>query len=283
MSVRVADPRVCSLGEGPLWHPERGVLYWFDINGCRLLRDDGSAWDFPGHVSAAGWVDADRLLIASETALSIFDTATGGTTELCPLEADNPVTRSNDGRADPAGGFWIGTMGRAAEHGAGAIYRYRHGELRRLYSGLTIPNAICFTADGQRGFFADTATGRIQQVALDPDGWPVGEPALFADVGAAGWRPDGAVIDAEGCLWNAQYGGHRVARYAPDGHFLEAVALPVPLATCPAFGGPELATLYCTSAAQGLSAAELAAAPHSGCLLSVLGAGTGRPEARVVL
>ena len=256
MSVTVHDPRACRLGEGPLWHPERRQLFWFDILGKRLLNREGTAqreWQFDEHVSAAGWVDADRLLIASETALFLFDLQTGTRRDLVPLEADNPVTRSNDGRADPWGGFWIGTMGRNAEEKAGAIYRYYRGELRCLFDGITISNAICFSPDRATAYFTDTRSRRIMRQPLGKDGWPEGEPAVFVDLAEEGLNPDGAVVDAEGCLWNAQWGAARVARYGPDGRFLSAIPFPARQMTCPAFGGDGLRRLFATSATQGLS------------------------------
>ena len=161
----IFDDTQCTLGEGPLWHPLRGTLFWFDILGKRLHSKAGQ-WQFDDYVSAAGWVDADRLIIASQTALIRFDLSDGSQTPLCPLEADNPVTRSNDGRADPQGGFWIGTMGINAEPGAGAIYRYFKGELRQLFAPVTISNAICFAPDGKTAYFTDTPTQKIMRVAL---------------------------------------------------------------------------------------------------------------------
>ena len=121
---RVYDDTVCSLGEGPLWHPTRGQLYWFDIHGSTLHTNENGAhrsWSFDENVSAAGWTDDTHLMIASETRLFRFDVETGASEDICGLEADNPDTRSNDGRADPWGGFWIGTMGKAAEPGAGGL------------------------------------------------------------------------------------------------------------------------------------------------------------------
>ncbi|RME15486.1 MAG: SMP-30/gluconolactonase/LRE family protein, partial [Alphaproteobacteria bacterium] len=238
--VDVFDDRVCALGEGPLWHPERGQLFWFDILGKRLLSRDGDralAWEFDEHVSAAGWIDAEALLIASETGLWRFDIATGARRRLAALEAGNPATRSNDGRADPFGGFWIGTMGKAAEPGLGAIWRYFRGRLERLFSGLTIPNAICFSPDGRWAFFADTPTRLIRRVALDGEGWPRGRPEALVDLATAGLNPDGAVTDAEGALWVAQWGAGRVARFDAEGRFLSALDLPAAQVSCPAFGG----------------------------------------------
>lgn len=125
------DNRACELGEGPIWHPLRRQFFWFDILGRRLLSRDDKAglleWRFDSMASAAGWIDRDRLLIATETGLDILDLGTGRLAPLMPLEADRPATRSNDGRADRQGGFWIGTMGKHAESGAGAIYRYHRG------------------------------------------------------------------------------------------------------------------------------------------------------------
>ena len=138
--LEIWDDTPCILGEGPLWHPLRGQLFWFDIVKHRLYtRENGKhrSWAFEEHVSAAGWVDETRLLIASETRLFTFDVDSGLRRDVHALEADNRVTRSNDGRADPWGGFWIGTMGKKAEPGAGAIYRYFKGELRTLYPGIT--------------------------------------------------------------------------------------------------------------------------------------------------
>lgn len=252
----ILDSRKCRLGEGPLWHPERRQLFWFDILNRRLLsRDNDTAltWQFDEYVSAAGWVNRTDLVIASQTGLFRFNLDTETSSKVCDLEADNPVTRSNDGRADPLGGFWIGTMGINAEKGAGAIYRFYKGDLRQLFGGITISNAICFSPDGRTAYFADTALQIIRQVSLDTDGWPLGAPELFADLSDEGLNPDGAVVDTDGHLWNAQWGAGRIARYAPDGRFVEQVTLPASQVTCPAFGGADLQTLFATTAAEGLS------------------------------
>ena len=286
MSAQVHDDRLCELGEGAFWHPERGEIFWFDILGRKLLSRDASGpreWRFPEMVSAAGWLDRDRLLIAGETALFAFHLETGAREDLASLEAENPVTRSNDGRADRQGGFWIGTMGKQAQQGAGAIYRWRKGELRRLFPGLTIPNAISFAPDGASAHFADTRQAKIWRVALDSEGWPRGEPELFLDFTAEGLNPDGAVTDAAGRLWVAQWGAGRVAAYDAQGRFLEAVTVGAPHTSCPAFGGPDFSTLYCATAQEGLDAAGLAAHPLSGALFAAFGHGPGLPEPRVRL
>lgn len=286
MTTEVYDDRACTLGEGPLWHPLRKQLYWFDIVGKTLMTQTASgpqAWQFDEEVSAAGWIDFDTLMMASATGLWRVDLRDGTRDLICPLEQTNDLTRSNDGRADPWGGFWIGTMGRSAEPGAGAIYRYSKGTLRRLFGGLTIPNAICFAPDRSRAYFTDTPTRKLMAVALDQSGWPTDPPWVFCDFEPEGLNPDGAVVDANGTIWIAQWGAARVAGYSNTGQFVRAVDLPAQHVTCPAFGGVGYATLYVTSARQGLSEAELDARPEQGKTFSIEGFGTGLPEPKVLL
>lgn len=281
------DNRPCLLGEGPLWHPERNQLFWFDILSRRMLSRDGDQqldWTFDEFFSAAGWIDRDRLLVASESALWVMDLASGARDRVTGLEADNPLTRSNDGRADPWGGFWIGTMGKKAEAGAGSIWRYYRGELRRLYPEISISNAISFTPDRRFACFADTARRIVWRVALDPlNGWPKGDPEPFIDQSVKGLNPDGAVFDAEGQLWVAEWGASRVACYGPDGAFRRAVAVDARHASCPAFGGKDLVTLYVTSARLDLSDTVLAAEPANGCTYAADPGVRGLPEYQVIL
>ncbi|MEO0380155.1 MAG: SMP-30/gluconolactonase/LRE family protein [Pseudomonadota bacterium] len=275
----VFDNCPCALGEGPLWHPTRKALFWFDILG-KTLHCKGAArqsWTFDEYVSACGWVDEQTLLMASASGLWRFDVEGGSRDLVAPLEADNPATRSNDGRADPQGGFWIGTMGIKAEACAGAIYRYYRGEVRKLFDEITISNAICFAPDGRRAYFADTFSQRIQSVALDDAGWPDGTPEVFVDLRADGLNPDGAVIDANGNLWNAQWGAGRVACYDPDGAFLRSIEVPASQTTCPAFGGPDGDTLFVTSAGHGAQDAQ------GGMTFSMDAGVSGQQEHQVIL
>ncbi|MBI1170745.1 SMP-30/gluconolactonase/LRE family protein [bacterium] len=281
----IFDDRACELGEGAFWHPGRQQLFWCDILNRQLLSqgpDGPTVWNFPEMISAMAWVDNDVLLIASAVDVFLFDLETGETRAIAPLEASKPANRSNDGRADRQGGFWIGTMARedADRKGKGAIYRLYQGQGRCLFPGLSIPNAICFSPDGGTAYFADTMAQTVWKVALDADGWPAGPQEVFLDFTGTDIFPDGATIDAEGNFWNAQWGSSRVACYSPAGQFLREVSFGAPHTSCPAFGGPDMTTLYCTTAREGMSPEALAAHPDAGRVFAVHDVAKGLPEPR---
>jgi sugar lactone lactonase YvrE len=287
MKATVFDSRISTLGEGPLWHPIRKQLFWFDILGRTLHSRDGSgpiSWNMGEYCSAAGWIDADRLLVATETGLWLFDIATGHRERIAEVEADNAETRSNDGRADPWGGFWIGTMGKKPRQGLGAIYRLYKGEVRKLFDEVTIPNAISFLPDGSGAYFADTTKQKVMKVGLNADnGQPEGGPEVFLDLTSDDLNPDGAVVDADGLLWIAQWGASRVAAYDRDGKFVKAVSVSAPQASCPAFGGEDFSTLFITTARENMTEEIIGRFPESGMVFQAPGAGRGRAEYQVIL
>ncbi|APG47843.1 SMP-30/gluconolactonase/LRE family protein [Phaeobacter porticola] len=280
-AAEIFSETCCTLGEGPLWHPTRNQLFWFDIIEKRLLTvQDGAeqSWQFDECVSAAGWVDEMTLIIASASALWQFDIATGARAHIVDLEADQTLTRSNDGRADPWGGFWIGTMGYNAEPGLGAIYRYYHGELRRIVADQTITNAICFAPNRSCAYFTDTTTGKIMRQPLAAgDGWPIGTADVFLDLSGKDFGPDGAIVDTIGRFWNAQWGASRVAVYGADGTLEEIYPVPTSQASCPALGGADFSRLFITTAAEGLDD------PDAGRTYHIQTTAKGQREHRVIL
>lgn len=283
MSAKCHDARPCDLGEGAFWHPLRQQFFWCDINAMRILCDDGRDWKFDEHISALGWIDHDTFLVATETALIKFNIETEARSTLCDLEADDPTTRSNDGRADPWGGFWIGTMRKENPDGGGAIYRYFRGELRRLFAPLSIPNAICFPPDKSAAYWGDTKPAKVFRVALDKDGWPHAAPTVFLDLAKEGLNPDGAIVTTDGSVLNAQWGAARIARYSPAGTFLESFALPTSHTTCPALGGPDMSTMLVTTARQGMDDAQLAAEPLAGQTFTIKTNLRGQTEHQVLV
>ena len=280
----------CQLGEGPIWHAGRQQLFFFDINEQTLfaVTTDGEiadSWLFNETVAAAAIIDNDTLALATESGLKEFDLATGGMNRINEIEADNPVTRTNDSRVHPSGAFWIGTMTKSEQEApVGSVYHYRAGTLTTLKSGIKIPNATCFSPDGRIAYWADTPTKKIMQCPTDPaTGLPIGDWTLFADVAEGRGYPDGAVVDSEGYLWNAKWGGACVVRHAPDGSVDRIVEVPVSQVTCPAFGGPDLKTMFITTAAKNLSPEQLAAEKHAGSLFAIAVDVAGQPEPFIVL
>ncbi|MCB8890202.1 SMP-30/gluconolactonase/LRE family protein [Vreelandella malpeensis] len=261
----------CELGEGPQWQGQSVRLYWCDIIQKQLhwlepTTQAHASIQLERMVSCAAPVDDGRLLLVGENQLTLFDPKSRTQTPLMAFEADNPVTRSNDARVDRHGSLWLSTMGKNAEPGAGSLYRLHRGKLHTLRSGLTIPNAICFSPTGDTAYFTDTPTGRVLRWALDAEGFPTGEPTLFADFSEREGNPDGAVIDEQGLMWLALWGAGKVVRLNERGQITREITLPVSQPSCPAFGGPALDTLYITTAREGLSEKALAEAPLSGSL-----------------
>ena len=278
----------CHLGEGPTYDAATDTAWWFDILEARLYQADLGSGLVRSHslgrmASALARVDAKRQLIVAEDGLYIRSVVDGGMTLYRPLEADNPRNRSNDARVHPCGTFWIGTMGRKAEAGAGAIYALHRGELSRLFASVTIPNAICFSPDGALGYFADTATNVLYRVVLDAaTGLPRAAPEpLLQHRGIGGL--DGAVVDADGQIWNARWGGGCIDVYSPQGEHLRCLHVPARQPSCPAFVGADLSRLLVTSAWQHMDEAARTEDPEHGRTFLMEVAARGRPEPDVKL
>jgi sugar lactone lactonase len=275
----------CELGEGVFWHPLQDRLFWFDILNKTLFSATAGGimvdrFTFDTIVTAAGVIDADNLAIASASGIYRLELSTDTRELIVPLGADSAVTRTNDGRVNKAGGFWIGTMGLKdpGKVAAGSLYQVRAGEVTTLLSDVFIPNGTCFSPDGRTAYFADTTLGAMRKVAVDPEtGLPNGEWMDFTDASPPG-NPDGAVTDAEGFVWSARWGGSAVMRFAPDGRVDRVVKLPVSRVTCPALGGKDLRTLYITSAREGMTSEELAAEPLAGSVFAIEVDVPGLPE-----
>ena len=275
----------CELGEGPFWHPLLHRLFWFDILNQTLFSADSDGrlvdrFTFKQLPSAAAVIDRESLAIATAGAILRLDLASDTTSVLVPLEEALPGNRTNDGRVNPAGGFWIGTMSQRGgqDRGAGSVYQYRAGELTTVLEDVTIPNSICFSPDGGTAYFADTMTDTIRRCAIDPaTGLPAGEWSDFAKTTGRG-APDGSVVDSEGYLWNARWGGSSAVRHAPDGSVDRIIELPVSQVTCPAFGGEDLKTLYITSARENMTPEQLEREPLAGSIFAIRVDVPGQPE-----
>lgn len=257
-----------TLAEGIQWHPGHGRLYWTDILGRALWSCDaeGGAVEtrrFAKRIGSFAFCIDDRILLALEDELALFDPDDGSLTTLAPVEADEPRTRMNDGRVDRAGRFVFGGVD---EHGLkpfSAVYQFNGVRVSRLFDGVGCANSIAFSPDGARMYFADTSGKTIERISYESDG-VLGARRTFVTLEADEGSPDGSCVDAEGALWNAQFNGARVQRFLPDGTRDIRVDLPVSQITCACFGGPELDRLYITTARENFTDAQAAAEPTAG-------------------
>jgi sugar lactone lactonase YvrE len=276
------------LGEGPTYDPDTDTAWWLDISARKLLErplgaERTTVHDLPFMGSALAVIDAERQLLVAEGGLYVRSVRDGSLSLLVTLEADNAATRSNDSRVHPCGAMWIGTMGKSAQPGLGSIYHFFRGEVQRIFTDITVSNCICFSADGSFGHYTDTVTGMVMRVDIDPDtGLPTGEPQPFLvrRDDHPGW-PDGAVMDADGLVWIARWGGSCVQAYDPDANIVETIDLPALQITCPAFVGRDAARMIVTSASVGLSQEQVTEQPHSGRTFLLDRRMKGRLEPRV--
>lgn len=279
-----------ALGECALWCERTGRLLWTDIPAARLWAHTPStgatrSWPMPERLCSFALTGSDdRLLLGLASGLAFFTFSSGAVRRIAEVEADLPGMRLNDGRCDRQGRFVFGMFNQADDPkpALGSFYRLNLDlSLERLPLGkAAIANSICFSPDGRRMYFADSATREIRVCDYHPCSGEVGPARVFVAADAAPGVPDGACIDAQGCLWSARWGAGKVMRFAPDGQLERVLALAAPQPSCPAFGGPGLSTLYVTSAHQGLSLESRAAAPLSGALFGQALDVRGLPEPR---
>lgn len=262
------------LGEGPVAHRGRGSLIWFDVPNRRVFERSFSGGETREHVldvmaSAAALVDDRHALIATEVDLRLLDLDAGTTKPVVPFLEKEPDLRSNDGAVHPSGAFWISSMGKNAEPEAGGIWWFLDGELRLLFDRITIPNTISFTPGGDAAYFSDSAKRTIWRVPTDPEtGLPRGEPVMFRQLHDEG-APDGAVVDADGRLWIACWGGSAVYAWNPDGTVFDICRLPVSQPSCPAFFGADLDEIAVTTAREHMSADQIAAEQLAGSVFKL--------------
>ncbi len=275
----------CLLGEGATWCARTAQLYWTDIEGARLWRYDprtraSASWTMPERLATfALCAVPNRLLLGLATRLAWFDPTTGALQPVVEVEP-GLNTRVNDGRCDRQGRFVFGTKDEADDvRPIGGFYRLNLDlSLERLpLPAPAISNSIAFSPDGATMYYCDSPTREIRACDYFADG-RIGGDRLFARLADADGVPDGSTVDADGGLWNAQWGGARVVRYGADGAETARVAVPSRQPSCVALGGARLDTLYITTARVGLDEATLAQDPHAGGVFVAAPARRGLPE-----
>ncbi len=266
---RCVWPVAATLGEGPLWSEPEQALWFVDIKQNHIHRFDPASgakqtWDTP---QSPGFIvpDGSAFIVGLQSGLHLFTPETGAFALLYPVDADKPGNRLNDGARDPSGRLWFGTMDNGEAAPTGSLYRLDLDGPKAVDSGICITNGPCFSPDGKILYHTDTLKKTIYAFDLAEDGTLSNKRVWVRIEDGAGY-PDGSVTDAEGCVWVGLYAGWAARRYAPDGKLISAVRFPCANITKLAFAGPDLKTVYATTAWKGLSAADRAAQPLAGGL-----------------
>ncbi len=260
------------LGEGPLWDPRKNALYWLDIKGETIFRNTPETGETtmiaaPGMVSALALARSGGFLCTKRDGFSrlAIENGKASFSPLADPESDKPGNRFNDGKADPAGGFWAGTMDNAEKETSGAWWRLSpDGAVTKVDELYHVTNGPAFDPARGRVFLTDSARQTV--FVAETDGTGLSNKKPFLQFGEDDGYPDGMEIDAEGCLWVAFWDGFAVRRYSPDGGLLHEIAMPVPRPTSLAIIDD---AMFITSASTGLPEEDRKQYPQSGALFRV--------------
>jgi sugar lactone lactonase YvrE len=277
-------PFLNELGEGPVWSDSEQALYFVDIPGCRIHRVDWrtrhhESWAMPSEPGSLAPATDGTLIVAMRNGFHRFNRTTVTLTRLVGPDYDQATMRFNDGRCDPAGRFWAGTMDTTRSGARAGLWCLDRGELRQGPQGVTISNGLAFSPDGRWMYHADSTARVIYRYSFDPTSGIVGERLVWFACPPGTGDPDGASVDAEGYYWIAMYGGGCILRISPEGSVDRTISVPARCPTMVNFAGPTLDTLVITSGRRNRPAAELGLYPMSGAVFVVERCGfAGLPE-----
>jgi sugar lactone lactonase YvrE len=274
--VVVAAPSSDLLGETPLWCVETQSLLWLDIDRAMLHRHHPASgrrdtFRFSArHLGSLALRRRGGAVVALDSSLHTFDFASGRLELLCEVEPPSVDTRLNDGRCDAMGRLWVGTMDNGLARPNGAFYRVDpDGTVSRQFGDVIVSNTVAIAPDQRTLYFSDTRRFITWAFDLDVATGTLTNRRVFVDHRERSGRPDGACVDSEGCVWTALFAGGRVVRYTPGGEVDRAIAVPVTNPTCVCLGGPELRTLFITTARKFLNDDRLHHEPLAGSVLAI--------------
>ncbi|MCO6497595.1 MAG: SMP-30/gluconolactonase/LRE family protein [Chitinophagaceae bacterium] len=275
----------CLLGEGPVWHELESAVWWVDVLKGEIHKF--SMVDQKEKVLSVGQMVGSVALCANgdfiaglENGIHFINRETGEMNHITSPEKHLPDNRSNDGKCDPSGRFWIGTMSKSEEANAGSLYMVtQDGSVTKKISNTTISNGMAWSPDKKTFYFIDSPTRGVDAYDYDGVTGEISNKQTVIKLTESDGYPDGMTIDSEGMLWIAQWDGWQVSRWNPaNGEKMLSVKLPVARPTCCTFGGEGLGDLFISTASTGLSEEELKQQPEAGMLFVVRNIGyTGLP------
>lgn len=276
-----------TLGEGPVWDEREARLYWVDILSGTLLQYDpdtksNRAYNLGEHLGCLALRKEGGLVVALQSGFAFFDPRQQELSSIMDPESQRPGLRFNDGKCDPSGRFWAGSLSYDLEEGAGSLYCLKRDlDVKSMLQGLTLPNGMAWDREKATFFFIDTPTRKVLAFNYDDASGQITNPLVLRQLREQDGYPDGMTIDREGALWIALYNGYKVIRIDPvSGETLFEVHLPVPQVTSCTFGGGDFNELYITTAREHMSSEDIDRWPLSGALFKVTLPFRGRPASR---
>ncbi|MDP9225795.1 MAG: SMP-30/gluconolactonase/LRE family protein [Actinomycetota bacterium] len=269
-SFRLLDSPSAELGEGPVWDALSQTLVWVDITQRRLFRywsadDRVEAHVLGSAIGAAALTVDDTWVLALEDGFWTADIELQKPRHLNRPAALVPGLRMNDGKVDPWGRFWAGSMAYDGTPGVGELYRLDpDGGVTVVLRGLGISNGLDWSPDGRSFYFIDSLDSAIYSFALEPASGVIRDRRTLLKVPASQGMPDGLTVDSDGHIWVAFWGGSAVRRYDPSGVLEQTITLPVKQVTSCTFGGAKLDQLFVTTAAFQLTAEQKERQPLAG-------------------
>jgi len=264
------------LGEGAIWNYRTGELMWVNIKGKILnfynpvsgLNKEMLTGQMVGTVVPA---ESGQVLVALQNGIYSLDPETGTKKLLADPEADKPDNRFNDGKCDPAGRLWAGTMSLVGAKQAGALYRFDPDtSIHKMVDGVGTSNGIVWSADKTKMYYIDTPTRQVMGYDYDNETGDISHPKVAVEIPEGAGYPDGMTIDEEDHLWVALWGGSAVACFNPEnGELVRKIEVPAKNVTSCAFGGNDLGTLYITTARESTSDEDLQKFPHAGGVFKI--------------
>ena len=275
-NIELVVKHSCLLGEGPVWDNQRNSIFWLDILNGQIhtfstVTNEFTSLDVGQMIGCIAVVTNGNFIAGFKDGIGFIDQHTGKIDLITEPERHLPGNRFNDGKCDPAGRFWAGTMALSEESNAGNLYMVNHYQsIEKKRTGVTISNGLAWSLNGDTMFYIDTPTYKVMAFDFDLKSASITNERIVIEIPEKDGAPDGMTIDSEGMLWIAHWDGWQISRWNPQsGKKISQISLPVAKVTSCTFGGNHFRDLYITTAKVGLSQQELKEQPLAGSLFVI--------------